>query len=58
MKHGIDCYKWAYDLDKNLEAYKPSLEDEDTHMLHKIYGKEKCITGKVEIIDGVFYKNL
>jgi hypothetical protein len=52
-KHGIDCYKWAYNLDKNLEAYKPSLDDEFTHMLHKNYEKEKYITGKVEIIDGV-----
>ena len=40
-KNGIDCYKWAYNLDKNIEAYKPSLDDEFKHMEHKNYEKEK-----------------
>ena len=52
-KNGIDCYKWAYNLDKSLEAYKPSLTDEFTHMLHKNYEKEKYIKGTVEIIDSI-----
>ena len=53
-KHGIDRYKWAYNLDENLEAYEPSLEDEFTHMLQKIM-KKKIILQIKSKLDGVIF---
>ena len=50
--NGIDCYKWAYNLDKKTLTYKSNLKDEFSHMLHKKYEKEKEIEGKL-----VTYKN-
>ena len=44
-KNGLDCYKWAYNLDKNLEAYKPNIDDEIKHMTHMNYEKTKKIKG-------------
>ena len=46
-KNGLDCYKWAYNLDKNLEAYKPNIDDEIKHMAHMNYEKTQDIKGKL-----------
>ena len=27
----VDCYKWAINLDKSLESYKPNILDEYSH---------------------------
>ena len=46
-KNGLNCYKWSYNLDKNLEAYKPNIDDEIKHMAHMNYEKTKEIKGKL-----------
>ena len=53
IKNGIDCYKWAYNLDKKTLTYKSNLEDEFSHMLHKQYEKEKEIEGKLVTHNGI-----
>jgi predicted transcriptional regulator len=52
-KHGIDRYKWAYNLDENLEAYEPSLEDEFTHA-SKNYENKSTLQVKSKL-DGVIF---
>ena len=48
------CYQWAYNLPKNTEVYKANINDEQNHMQHKNYEKEKNIKGKIVEIMGMF----
>ena len=55
-KHGIYRYKLAYNLDENLEAYEPSLENEVTHASKKKKNYEKKSTLQVKSkLDGVIF---
>jgi hypothetical protein len=45
------CYQWAYNLPKDTEVYKANIDDEQNHMQHKNYEKEKKIKGKIVEIE-------
>lgn len=53
LKHG--CYQWSVNLDRDLDAYKPDINDEKTHMEHKVYEKSKMVKGIVRKVDNVKY---
>lgn len=49
------CYQWAINIDKNLDAYKPSYSDESRNMHHKQYELTKMIRGTAVMINGFKY---
>ena len=51
----VDCYKWAINLDKSLESYKPNILDEYSHLQEIHIEKEKQL--KVFIIKNKEFKD-